>query len=101
MSPRTKEYTERINVFFSPEQLARVKAEAAAAGVSVSTYIRVKMVMTRPASKWDFIGDNLYQCTECGYVNTSNWLEDWRAHTNDPTLPPYCPNCGAKKVTKA
>ena len=29
MSPREKEYTERINVFFSKEQMEQVKAEAA------------------------------------------------------------------------
>ena len=28
MSPRKSEFTERINVFFTPEQLERIKAEA-------------------------------------------------------------------------
>ena len=28
MSPREKEFTERINVFFTPEQMQRIKAEA-------------------------------------------------------------------------
>ena len=41
MSPREKEYTERINVFFTKEQLERVKAEADKVGLTVSAYIRM------------------------------------------------------------
>ena len=41
MSPRTKEFTERINVFFTPEQLAKVKKSADMLGISVSAYVRM------------------------------------------------------------
>ena len=41
MSPKTKEFTERINVFFKPEQLERIKIEADKLGISVSAYIRM------------------------------------------------------------
>lgn len=41
MSPKNKQYTERINVFFSPEQLAKIKANADQLGISVSAYVRL------------------------------------------------------------
>lgn len=41
MSPREKEYTERINVFFTPEQMKRIKAEAEKVGLTVSAYVRM------------------------------------------------------------
>jgi predicted DNA binding CopG/RHH family protein len=50
MSPKTKEFTERINVFFKPEQLERIKIEAEKLGISVSAYIR--MVVLK-ALEWE------------------------------------------------
>ena len=50
MSPKVKEFTERINVFFKPEQLKRIKVESDKLGISVSAYIR--MVVLK-AVKWD------------------------------------------------
>ena len=50
MSPKMKEFTERINVFFKPKQLERIKVEADKLGISVSAYIR--MVVLK-AVKWD------------------------------------------------
>jgi predicted DNA binding CopG/RHH family protein len=44
MSPRKSEFTERINVFFTPEQLERIKAEADKHGLTVSAYIRMVVV---------------------------------------------------------
>lgn len=40
MSPREKENTERINVFFSADALEKLKSEASARGMSVSGLIR-------------------------------------------------------------
>ena len=40
MSPKPKENSERINVFFSAESLAQLKAEAQSRGMSVSGLIR-------------------------------------------------------------
>lgn len=45
MSPRKKEYTERINVFFTPEQLKQVKAEADKSGLTVSAYVRMMAII--------------------------------------------------------
>jgi predicted DNA binding CopG/RHH family protein len=44
MSPRKTEFTERINVFFTPEQMERVKAEAEKLGLTVSAYVRMVVV---------------------------------------------------------
>ena len=41
MSPRKKEFTERINVFFTPEQLEQIKAEAQKLGLTASAYVRM------------------------------------------------------------
>ena len=41
MSPRMKVFTERINVFFTPEQLKIIKREADKLGISVSAYVRM------------------------------------------------------------
>lgn len=44
MSPRAKEFTERINVFFSKEQLKLIESEAEKLGLTVSAYIRMFIV---------------------------------------------------------
>lgn len=44
MSPREKEFTERINVFFTPEQMERIKAEAEKVGLTVSAYVRMAVM---------------------------------------------------------
>ncbi len=41
VSPREKEFTERINVFFTPEQIEQVKREASKVGLTVSAYVRM------------------------------------------------------------
>ena len=41
MSPKSKENTERINVFFSTEALERLKGEASERGMSVSGLVRM------------------------------------------------------------
>lgn len=41
MSPREKENTERINVFFTSEMLQRIKKEAQKKGTTVSGLVRM------------------------------------------------------------
>jgi len=41
MSPKSPENTERINVFFSPAVLERLKREAAGRGMTVSGFVRM------------------------------------------------------------
>ena len=50
----------------------------------------------RPQGEWEFIGENLYMCTECGYKANANWLSEWKEYTTDSEFPCACPNCGAK-----
>ena len=51
MSPREKEFTERINVFFTPEQMEQVKRESNRVGLSVSAYVR--MVVMKEVNRND------------------------------------------------
>ena len=41
MSPRTKKFTERINVFFSPEQMELINNECDRIGIGVSEFVRI------------------------------------------------------------
>lgn len=41
MSPRDKEFTERIQVFFTKEQMELIKVEASKLGLTVSAYVRM------------------------------------------------------------
>ena len=49
----------------------------------------------RPHGKWEFVGDNLFKCTHCGYMANGDYLRDWKAYTYDAEFPTACPNCGA------
>ena len=40
MMPKQKDNTERINVFLTPEALAKLKAQASEKGMTVSGYVR-------------------------------------------------------------
>lgn len=44
MSAKSVIYTERINVFFSSEQLEAIKAEADKLGLTVSAFVRMVTV---------------------------------------------------------
>lgn len=41
MSPKKECYTERINVFFTSEQLEQIKTKANKLGLTVSAYVRM------------------------------------------------------------
>ena len=45
--------------------------------------------------RWDFIGDQMLQCSECGHVFTQEFLEGWRESVHEPLFPPHCPSCGS------
>lgn len=49
MSPKEKEFTERINVFFTSGQLEQIKREANKVGLTVSAYVR--MVVMKEVNK--------------------------------------------------
>ena len=48
--------------------------------------------------KWNFIGDNMFECTNCKVVYTTNQLNSLRNYDTDPYAPRFCPNCGAKMI---
>ena len=49
----------------------------------------------RKRGKWNFIGDNMFECTSCGVVYTTRQLNGLRNYDTDPYAPKFCPNCGA------
>lgn len=52
----------------------------------------------RTHGKWEFVGDNLFMCTHCGYSAKGDYLREWSVRTYDSTFPDFCPNCGASMV---
>ena len=49
----------------------------------------------RKTGKWNFIGDNMFECTSCGVVYTTRQLNGLRNCDADPYATKFCPNCGA------
>lgn len=47
---------------------------------------------------WNFIGDQMFECSECKHIFTQRQLESWRTYTYESEFPNYCPKCGAKMV---
>lgn len=54
----------------------------------------------RKTGKWNFIGDNMFECTSCGVVYTTRQLNGLRNRDTDPYAPKFCPNCGADNRIK-
>ena len=50
----------------------------------------------RKTGKWNFIGDNMFECTCCGIAYTAQQFGSLKNHANDKRFPRFCPNCGAK-----
>lgn len=65
-----------------------------------SLYEELKKAVEPKQGKWEFVGDNLYMCTVCGYVANANWLREWAQHTFDYVFPTACPKCGADMRVK-
>ena len=49
----------------------------------------------RKKGEWNFIGDNMFECTHCRVVYTTQQLNGLRNYDVDPYAPRFCPNCGA------
>ena len=49
----------------------------------------------RPHGEWEFIGENLFKCTNCGYIADADYLRKWKVHTYDAEFPTACLKCGA------
>lgn len=50
---------------------------------------------TQKKGHWNFVGDNLFECTCCGKIYTTQQLNGLRVYDKDPYCPFFCPNCGA------
>lgn len=49
----------------------------------------------RKKGKWDFMGWQMFQCSECKHMFTQDFLKSWKEYTYESHFPPFCPNCGA------
>ena len=45
--------------------------------------------------EWNFVGNQMYKCTNCGVAYTEYQFEKMRVRYNDPKFPRFCPNCGS------
>lgn len=49
----------------------------------------------RKPGRWSFIGEDMFKCTSCGVVYTTEQLNGLRNYDTDPYAPRFCPSCGA------
>ena len=45
--------------------------------------------------EWNFVGNQIFECTNCGVAYTEYQFEKMRVRYNDPKFPKFCPNCGS------
>lgn len=53
------------------------------------------VIPQRKRGKWNFIGDQMFECSSCKRVYTQNQFEELRIYTTDDLLPKFCPNCSS------
>ena len=63
--------------------------------VCVTTVNEIKSAEPQKKGKWDFMGWQMFQCSECKHMFTQDFLEGWKEYTYESHFPPFCPNCGA------
>ena len=49
----------------------------------------------RKMGEWNFIGDQMFECSECGTYYTQSQFHQMRVRISDTEFPKFCPNCGA------
>lgn len=52
--------------------------------------------------RWNFIGNQMFECTECGVCYTQSQFNQMRVRITDSISPNFCPSCGAdmREVTE-
>lgn len=50
----------------------------------------------RKKGKWIFIGNQMFECSECGTCYTQSQFHQMRVRISDPEFPKFCPYCGAR-----
>ena len=63
-------------------------------GIAIET-ITILPSTNIPKGKWEFEGYNMFVCSHCGVIYTTEQLNNLRNYDSDPYLPFYCPKCGA------
>lgn len=51
----------------------------------------------RKTGTWNFIGNQMFECSECGTCYTQSQFHQMRVRISDPEFPKFCPNCGDAK----
>lgn len=95
MSPREKKFTERINVFFTPEQMKLINCESDRIGLGISEFVRIttmREVNRMPllvSEKVEEIISNKAMCPSCN----ATWVS---YNCNGYGEAHFCPVCGQK-----
>jgi hypothetical protein len=55
----------------------------------------VNLPSAQKKGHWNFVGDNLFKCTCCEEMYTTQQLNGLRVYDKDPYCPFFCPHCGA------
>ena len=78
------------------ELQGRASTKAELKGIS-KAWKRIKWLPSaqHKKGKWNFIGDNMFECSECGVPYTTEQLNSLRNYDTDPYLPRFCPHCGS------
>lgn len=97
MSPREKKFTERVNVFFTNEQMQAISNECDRIGLGVSEFIRmtamreVNRLPLLVSDKPEEIISNKAECPSCG----ATWVSHNRYGIGEAH---FCPVCGQAVV---
>lgn len=56
----------------------------------------------KKTGSWNFIGNQMFECTECGVCYTQSQFNQMRVRITDSISPNFCPSCGAdmREVTE-
>lgn len=61
----------------------------------VGKHMSVTVEPERKKGKWNFVGDQMFECTECGTCYTQSQFQQMKVLITDPDFPRFCPMCGA------
>ena len=58
--------------------------------------------IAKKKGRWNFIGNQMFECTECGVCYTQSQFNQMRVRITDSISPNFCPSCGAdmREVTE-
>lgn len=71
--------------------------EVAAYSTAISEIENLPSAEQGQHGRWEFIGDQMFRCPECGQTFSKMLLEGWGTYLDRLYLPP-CPICGADMI---